>query len=213
MLKKLQATTGVIFAGFLALHLINTWLAATGPATYDTVQGLLRTLYQFVAVEALLLAALTVHVVVGIMRIVQEPKRVLSLRSRMHRYAGLFLAFVVAGHVLAVRGPSWFFDVYPGFAGLAFSLEFLPGYFYPYYFLLGLAGFYHGLNGLSIATGRLGWRVPVTPRLLAATTAVAGVLMVAALLGLGGQLFDVGEPSNSAFAHLARDILGVEPGT
>lgn len=213
MLKKLQATTGVIFAGFLALHLINTWLAATGPDTYDAVQGLLRTLYQFVAVEALLLAALAVHVVVGIMRIVKEPKRVLSLRSRMHRYAGVFLAFVVAGHVLAVRGPSWFFDVYPGFAGIAFSLEFLPGYFYPYYFLLGLAGFYHGLNGLSIATGRLGWRVPVTPRLLAATTAVAGVLMVAALLGLGGQLFDVGEPSNSAFAHLARDILGVEPGT
>ena len=213
MLKKLQATTGVIFAGFLALHLINTWLAATGPDTYDAVQGLLRTLYQFIAVEALLLAALAVHVVVGIMRIVQEPKRVLSLRSRMHRYAGFFLVFVVAGHVLAVRGPSWFFDVYPGFAGLAFSLEFLPGYFYPYYFLLGLAGFYHGLNGLSIATGRLGWRVPVTPRLLAATTAVAGVLMVAALLGLGGQLFDVGEPSSSAFAHLARDILGVEPGT
>ncbi len=212
MLKKLQATTGVIFAGFLALHLINTWLAATGPDTYDAVQGLLRTLYQFIAVEALLLAALAVHVVVGIMRIVKEPKRVLSLRSRMHRYAGFFLAFVVAGHVLAVRGPSWFFDVYPGFAGLAFSLEFLPGYFYPYYFLLGLAGFYHGLNGLSIATGRLGWRVPVTPRLLAAT-AVAGVLMVASLLGLGGQLFDVGEPSNSAFAHLARDILGVEPGT
>ncbi len=213
MLKKLQATTGVIFAGFLALHLINTWLAATGPDTYDAVQGLLRALYQFVAVEALLLAALAVHVVVGILRIVQEPKRVLSLRSRMHRSAGFFLVFVVAGHVLAVRGPSWFFDVYPGFAGLAFSLEFLPGYFYPYYFLLGLAGFYHGLNGLSIATGRLGWRVPVTPRLLAATTAVAGVLMVAALLGLGGQLFDVGEPSNSAFAHLVRDILGVEPGT
>ena len=94
MLKKLQATTGVIFAGFLALHLINTWLAATGPDTYDAVQGLLRALYQFVAVEALLLAALAVHVVVGILRIVQEPKRVLSLRSRMHRYAGFFLAFI-----------------------------------------------------------------------------------------------------------------------
>ena len=211
MLKKLQAVAGVIFAGFLALHLTNTWLAALGPGAYDAVQRSLRVLYQFVAVEALLLAALAVHVVVGIMRIVQEPKRQLTLRARIHRYAGFFLAFVIVGHILAVRGSSWFFDVYPGFAGIAFSIEYAPGYFYPYYFLLGLAGFYHGLNGLGIATGRLGWRLPVSPRLLVGATAMAAVLMVSALLGLGGQLFDIGEPSTSEFANLAREILGVEP--
>ena len=211
MLKKLQAITGVIFAGFLALHLINTWLAVTGPDTYDAVQGLLRSVYQFIAVEALLLAALSVHVAVGITRLVQEPPRQLSLRARLHRYAGFFLAVVIVGHILAVRGPSWFFGVYPGFEGLAFSLEFLPGYFYPYYFLLGLAGFYHGLNGLSVAAGRLGRRVVVSRGVLVTTTGMAAVLMLSALLGLGGQLFDVGEPSNGAFADLARDLLGVEP--
>ena len=76
-----------------------------------------------------MLTALVVHVVVGVARIVVEPKRTLSTRGRVHRYAGVFLLVVIVGHVLAVRGPSWFFDVYPGFAGLAFSVDYLPGFF------------------------------------------------------------------------------------
>ena len=156
MLKQIQAATGLLFAAFLGLHLINTWLAALGPAIYDGLQGALRAIYQFAPIEALLLAALSVHLVVGLLRLVTEPKRVLNRRARWHRYAGFFLLVFIGGHILAVRGASWFYDVYPGFAGLAFSLEAVPGYFYPYYFLLGVAGFYHGLNGAFIALGD--WR-------------------------------------------------------
>jgi len=95
-----------LFAAFVAMHLVNTWLAALGPGLYDSVQGLLRNVYQFVPVEALLLGALLVHIVIGVARIVVEPGRVLTLRARAHRYAGFFLIVVVAGHVLAVRGSS-----------------------------------------------------------------------------------------------------------
>jgi len=212
MLKKLQAGTGLLFAVFVAVHLMNTWLAAFGAGWYDGVQGILRNAYQLVPVEALLLAALMVHIVVGIMRIRLEPRRTLNLRARLHRYAGFFLMVVIAGHVLAVRGPSWFFDVYPGFAGLAFSIDYLPGYFYPYYFLLGMAGFYHALNGVGIAAGRLGW--PPRPQSLpsarlAWTSAFAAVAMLAALLGFGGVWFDVGDVQNSAMAQLARDLFGI----
>ena len=154
MLKKLQAGTGLLFAAFVLVHLLNTWLAALGPGAYDGVQALLRNGYQWLPVEAVLLAALVVHIVVGIMRIASEPRRTLTLRSRIHRYTGFFLMVVIVGHVLAVRGPSWFFDVYPGFAGLAFTIDYLPGYFYPYYLLLGMAGFYHALNGIGIAASR-----------------------------------------------------------
>ena len=211
MLKRIQAITGIVFFLFLIFHLANTWLAAMGIATYDSVQAALRSFYQFAPVEALLLDALTVHLVVGIMRIVKEPKRSLNLRARLHRYAGFFLGFVVFGHVLAVRGPSWFFDVYPGFTGLAFSIEYLPGYFYPYYFLLGLAGFYHGVNGLGIALGRIGVRLHMPGGTLTALSGASAVFMLAALLGLGGLLFDVGIPSDSDFANLARDLFGVDP--
>jgi len=208
MLKQLQATSGAIFAAFVALHLLNTWTAALSAGIYDGLQSALRTVYQFAPIEVLLLAALTVHMVVGVMRIVKEPKRELNLRARLHRYAGFFLLVFIIGHVLAVRGSSWFFDVYPGFEGLAFSIEMVPGYFYPYYFLLGLAGFYHGLNGLGIALGRLGLSVRISATQLRIATATAGVLMVAALMGLGGFWFDIGDPSQSAFAQLALELIG-----
>ena len=211
MLKQIQAVTGVVFFVFLILHLTNTWLAAAGPAVYDGVQATLRAVYQLAVVEALLLAALAVHLVVGIMRIVTEPRRTLSLRARLHRYAGFFLALVIVGHILAVRGSSWFYDVYPQFAGLAFSIEYVPAYFFPYYFLLGVAGFYHAVNGFGIAMGRLGWALPISNRALTGANMASVALMTAALLGLGGYLFDVGVPSDSEFAHLAREIFGVEP--
>ena len=208
MLKKIQAATGILFALFLVVHLFNTWLAAFGPQVYDSVQGVVRVVYQFPPLEALLLAALAVHMVVGVMRIVKEPKRDLNWRGKLHRYAGFFLMVFIAGHITAVRGSSWFYDVYPGFAGLAFSIEAIPGYFYPYYFLLGVAGFYHGLNGLGIALTRLGWTWRLSSGQLRTASMVATVLMTVALLGLGGVLFDVGDPSQSDFAALALEIVG-----
>ena len=207
MLKQIQAGSGALFAVFVALHLINTWLAGLGPAAYDGVQSVLRSVYQFAPVEALLLAALAVHLVVGIMRIVQEPKRQLSARARWHRYAGFFLALFIGGHILAVRGSSWFYDVYPGFEGLAFSVAAVPAYFYPYYFLLGMAGFYHALNGLSIALPRLGLNVRLPTSGLKLATAGAAVLMTVTLLGFGGVLFVVGDPADSPFARLALEIV------
>ena len=208
MLKRVQAGSGIVFGIFVALHLLNTWLAAFGPQVYDGVQVVLRSAYQFAPVEVLLLAALGVHMVVGVLRIVQEPKRNLTLRAKIHRYAGFFLLVFIFGHIAAVRGSSWFFEVYPGFEGLAFSIEAVPAYFYPYYFLLGMAGFYHGLNGFSIAAGRLGLSMRLeTSHLRWASVGAAG-LSLAALLGLGGVWFDVGDTAQSAFAQLAMTLIG-----
>lgn len=214
MLKPIQAATGLIFAVFLALHLANTWLASLGPGTYDGVQSVLRSFYQFAPFEALLLAALSVHALTGVLRIVTEPKRTLSRRARWHRYAGFFLMVVIGGHILAVRGASWFYDVYPGFEGLAFSISAVPGYFYPYYFLLAVAGLYHGLNGAGIALARLGRPVALTGAALQRSTAAGAVLTVLALGGFGGWFYDVGDVRSSGFAVLttgiAREVLGVE---
>lgn len=210
MLKPLQAGSGLLIALFVAVHLLNTWLAVLGSQVYDHVQTLVRQGYQFPPLEVLLMAALLLHSVVGLLRIWQEPRRDLSTRARLHRYAGLFLTVVMAGHILAVRGASWFFDVYPGFAGLAFTLEALPLYFYPYYFLLGLAGFYHGLNGIGIAFTRLRaepspWRL--SNRHLYRACVTAGILTAATLLAFGGLWTDIGNPEQSDFALLAHDLL------
>ena len=148
-----------------------------------------------------------------ILRIVSEPRRTLSARGKLHRYAGFFLLAVIGGHILAVRGSSWFYDVFPGFEGLAFSVDAVPGYFYPYYFLLAVAGFYHGVNGAGIAAARLGWFRPLPTSVLRWSTAGAAGLTVLALGGFGGWFFDVGDPAGSEFARLttsiAREVFGV----
>lgn len=207
MLKTLQAATGVIFFSFLIVHLANTWLAALGPQAYNGMQGVVRQVYQYAPVEALLMAALLVHLVVGILRIVREPKRNLTIRARWHRYAGFFLAIVIFGHILAVRGPSLFFAVYPGFEGLAFSIDYAPAYFFPYYFLLATAGFYHGCNGLGIALSRLGAGFALNQRWLRLSTASAAALSLAALLGLAGVWTETGDVYDSDFARLAFEIF------
>ncbi len=214
MLKQIQAVSGLTFAVFLALHLTNTWLASLGPGVYDGMQGVLRTFYQFAPVEAILLAALAVHASVGVLRIVVEPKRTLSTRARWHRYAGFFLLLFIGGHILAVRGSSWFYDVYPGFEGLAFSISAVPGYFYPYYFLLAVAGLYHGLNGTGIALSRLGRPTALSSAGLQRATAAGAVLTVLALGGFGGWYYDVGDVRSSGFAvlttRIAGEVLGVQ---
>lgn len=213
MLKQIQAVTGLVFAVFVTLHLTNTWLATLGPGVYDGVQSQLRQFYQFAPFEALFLAALAVHVISGLLRIIVEPKRELTSRARWHRYAGLFMLLFIGGHITAVRGPSWFFSVYPEFSGLAFSISAVPGYFYPYYFLLAVAGLYHGLNGVAIAAGRLGFGLKIpTPTLGWLTMAGAG-LTVLALGGFGGWYYDVGDVHQSEYARLsieiAKDVFGV----
>ena len=204
--KTLQAASGAIFAVFVALHLINTALAAFGMAAYDTFQEAVRSIYQAFLVEVVLLSALIVHVLCGIVRMVKERGIERSARAKWHRYAGIFLLVVIAGHIMAVRGPSWFYGIYPGFEGLAFSIDFAPYYFFPYYFLLGVGGFYHALNGLSVGLPRLGLRLRIDNSVLARSTAVAAVVMFAALLGLAGVWTDVGAPYDSEFAKLALEI-------
>ncbi len=207
ILKKLQAWTGITFAVFLGVHLLNTWMAIFGAVAYDGFQQIARTFYQFPPLEFLLLGALLVHMIVGVIRIFSEPKRELSPRARWHRYSGFFLMLMIAGHIIAVRGPSWFYDVYPAFVGLSFSMDFAPYYFYPYYFVFGLSGFYHGLNGLTIVLGRIGVHLSLENAVLRKATAVAAALTFAALLGFDGIWTDVGAPDQSEFAELTMRML------
>jgi succinate dehydrogenase/fumarate reductase cytochrome b subunit len=206
-LIKLQAISGLIFFAFVGVHLMNTWAAAGGAELYDGLQGLAQFLYQAWVVEALILTALGVHVACGIARMKQRRAPTPGRRARWHRYAGIFLMVVVAGHIAAVRGPSWFLDVYPGFAGVSFSLAFAPAFFYPYYFVLGVAGFYHGVNGALVAAGRLGWPAAGLARRLPVATAVAALLMVVALASFGGFVGAIDDPFDNDFARLGMGML------
>lgn len=212
MLKTTQAITGLFFLTFLLIHLANTWLASFGSEAYDGAQKVLRTVYQHPVIEIMLLAAIGLHIVVGVLRRLREKGQATTGRAKWHRITGYGLTVVIGGHILAVRGSSWFYGVYPEFAGLAFSIDYAPWYFFPYYFLLATGGFYHGINGAGIALSRLKIGRTLNFRslnynALTRATFAAGLATLLALLGFAGIWTDTGDPYSSEFAQLTLRLI------
>jgi succinate dehydrogenase/fumarate reductase cytochrome b subunit len=103
---RIQATSGLVFLAFAALHLVNQWLALLGPAAYDGFQRATRGLYQQPLLEqALVMGPLVLHVVAALRRLRLRGVfgRGGSWRMRLHRLTGYFLLLVIFGHIAAVR--------------------------------------------------------------------------------------------------------------
>jgi len=214
---RIQAASGLLFGVFVALHLANQWAAAAGPEAYDGFQRALRHVYQNPAVEiALVMAPLAVHVVAALRRMWLHGVRGRggSWRMRLHRLTGYFLLLVIFGHIAAVRGPSLVLDFFPGFAGVSFSLWWMPGVFYVYYTLFGASALYHGVSGSLLALHALGLRrdasLPGGRVALLAPVAVGTALVVVALLAFGGRLFPISDPTDNAYARMWEERFGVE---
>jgi succinate dehydrogenase/fumarate reductase cytochrome b subunit len=77
--------------------------------------------------------------------------------------------------------------VWPDFAGVAFTFRWVPLWFWPYYSLLALAGWYHLLYGLAIALPQIGlrasWHLP--PRRLRLVFVIGAVALLAAVVSFG----------------------------
>ena len=214
-LLRIQSISGLTFLVFVLFHMANTMVAIGGPEVYDEFQRAGRSVYQWLPVElGLLLLPLIVHGAAAGVRIARSGFRRpgQTARARLHRYTGYFLLAVVFGHVAAVRGTSFFYDVYPGFAGVAFSLWWLPWLFYPYYLAFSFAALYHGLNGLGLALSGLGAPLPAGLRAgpgfwapIALGTAAVGV----ALLTFGGALGPIPDPTDNDYARLYERLFGV----
>lgn len=214
-LIRVQAWSGVIFSAFLLMHLMNQMVAAFGAEAYDRAQRALRAGYQWAPIEiAIVIAPLLVHVTSGVMRMLRrrqsDKKAPANLRARLHRWSGVVLLVFFAGHVIATRGASLIFHVYPEFAGIAFTLKWAPVYFWPYYLSFALAGMYHLVNGLGAALPILGVgeaRTLRRPRFLVGVSVIAGVALVAAILGFGGLITKPStDPRESPYAALLRRL-------
>jgi succinate dehydrogenase/fumarate reductase cytochrome b subunit len=135
---------------------------------------------------------------------------------RLHRVSGYALLAVIFGHVLAVRGPSLALGFFPGFAGVSFSLWWMPALFYPYYLLFGASALYHGVNGTLLALHTLGLRrstsIPGGRLGLWLPVGVGSALVVLALLALGGRLFPIADPRDNRYAEMWEERFGVELG-
>ena len=212
-LIRVQAISGMAFFAFAAVHLTNTMLATAGEGTYDGFQRVARVVYQFPVVELGVMIALIVHVVAGVMRIVERRRQKkpahVPRRLLLHRLSGYFLLAVVFGHIIATRGPSLVRGIYPEFIGLNFSLTSMPYFFFPYYILFGLAGLYHGVNGATVALTALGVRVPEELRrgpVFITGVSVGALLVVLGVLSIGGVIFPVTPDPEHPFARLIIEV-------
>jgi hypothetical protein len=213
-LVRVQAASGLVFAVFGSLHLINTALGAFGPEVYNGFQRALRPFYQHPLVEiSSILVPLVVHAVASVlaMRGRRGQAGHPSAGTRAHRYAGWFLLAAMGGHIAATRGPALLTGAVPEFEGVAFTFQFLPAIFYPYYTLLALTGVVHLYIGVPTALRRLGVRVPAawTSGLrsrVALNLAVFTLLF--GLAGLGGLLFPLNDLSAHPFAVQVQAVYG-----
>ena len=214
---RVQAASGLAFATFLALHLVNTAVAPAGPEAYDGFQSAARAFYQQPIVEiGLVLAPLAAHVTASVARIARRRRRKAprpGLRMRLHRYTGWFLLAVIVGHVLATRGVGFWFDAPAGFGALNFSLELVPYWFVPYYIALGASGAFHLWSGLAIALRVFGVRVPRAfergPGFWVPVGAAAALVAVA-VLSLWGVFFPVDRAHWGEWVRVYADFTGTD---
>lgn len=214
-LRRLQVGSGALFALFLAVHLVNQAAAVLGAQAYDATQAVLRRGYQAPVVELLaVFLPLATHVVVSVRLALRRRSSgaapVRSLRLRAHRWSGWFMAVVFVGHVAATRGADFFAGAQVRFAALRFTFEWVPGYFWPYYTALGLAGAFHLLHGLTVASAELNLSALArlrSRRVFGAVSASLLVLMVSGVLSLGAVARTNADPGSTEYAKLVRSLL------
>ena len=207
--RRAQALSGLLLAGFVGLHLINLPLAAF-PGAYDAYQRVLRALYQSPFFEIpFVVTPLVVHIVAGVRAIARRDRAApATWPARLHRYSAWYLLFVIAGHVLATRGASLFYGIYPEALGVAFALEWIPVFFWPYYLLLGLSGVAHLGYGLlrAVAVMRKSADRSASSKPLALGLALAALLVVLGVVGLSGALYPIDDPFGSDYAGIYREM-------
>jgi succinate dehydrogenase/fumarate reductase cytochrome b subunit len=208
VLIRIQAAAGSVFLIFTVFHLANTVAASVGMEEYNRFQRSVRAVYQHPLVEIGGLALpLLVHLGATTVRWRRRGLRwsAKSVRSRLHTVTGLYLLAVIGGHVVATRGPSLLDNYHPEFAGLSFSLWWLPLLFYPYYTLFALSALYHGTNGLLLAAAAFSKPLPVSlrrgPGYWVPISTIA-VLIFVGILGLGGLLYEIPDPTDNDYARM-----------
>ncbi len=215
-LRHVQRWSGVLMSLFVGAHLLNQATAACGPSVYTPLQRILRAVYQHPIVEVgLVISPMLVHVAVDVMLIWRRRRQPApsSWRLRVHRVSGRVLGLFFVGHVIATRGPSLVFGVFPELEGIALTMIVRPEFFFPYYVLFGAAGVVHGVFGMALALPSIaGFRGLFAGRAVVVGSAVAAAAVVAGVLGFGGAFAPVDKDAvlRSPIAVLQRS-LGLLP--
>jgi len=137
--------TAIFLFLFIFAHLSNQLIALEGAEAHIAYMEVLRRVYRQSLVEAVLLTAIAMQVLLGICLLVNSLNYRPSFFGRLQQVSGVYLGLFLAIHVSAIiygrAGLGLDTNFYYAVAGYQFTLTWL--FFTPYYFLAIVAFFTH----------------------------------------------------------------------
>lgn len=143
-LRRTHRSSALILAAFLFFHLINHLMGIGGADLHIRVMSVLRTVYRFWFVEAILLTSCVVQIASGLM-LAWAKRTERQFFSRLQIVSGLYLSFFIVFHVRAVLMGRFVWNVDTDFHFAAWGVKNYPSmiFFVPYYGLSIAALFAH----------------------------------------------------------------------
>lgn len=134
-LKSVHRISGIILSLFIGIHLLNHLTALAGPEVHIECTRMLRKVYRFWIVEALLMMAVITQICTGVWNILMRRGSRLNMWEKAQHISGLYLAFFLLLHVSAVmlgRGiqhlDTNFYFAAAGLNSFPYLLFFIPYY-------------------------------------------------------------------------------------
>ena len=186
-MKKVHYYSGLFISVFIFLHFCNHLFALVSPEKHIEVMDIVRLIYRNIIFEVLLIGACITQIIAGITLFRNKKKNLQNGFDRLHIYSGLYLAFFLTIHPIAIFVGRYYFEVDTNFWFGAMVVNLFPIllFYVPYYFLGVFAFFVHVACIHRQKIMALGWNVSADKHatLIMAAGAITGILILAGFTG------------------------------
>ena len=182
-MKKVHYYSGLFISIFIFIHFGNHLFALISPEKHIEVMEIARLLYRNIVFEVLLVGACMTQVIAGISLYRKKKKNLQNGFDRLHIYSGLYLAFFLTLHPIAIFTGRYYFEVDTNFWFGAMVVNLFPMvlFYVPYYFLGVFSFFVHVACIHRQRVLALGWKVSADKHatVIMAVGAIVGLLILA----------------------------------
>jgi len=186
-MKKVHYYSGLFISVFIVLHFGNHLFALVSPERHIEVMEMVRLVYRNIIFEILLIGACITQIIAGISLYRNKKQHITDNFDRLHIYSGLYLAFFLTVHPIAIFAGRYYFEVDTNFwfGAMVVNLFPLVLFYAPYYFLGIFAFFAHVACIHRQKVKALGWQVSADRHatLIMVVGTIIGVLILAGFTG------------------------------
>lgn len=160
-MKKVHYYSGLFISVFIVLHFGNHLFALVSPEKHIETMELVRLIYRHPIFEVLLVGACLTQIIAGISLYRNKKKSLQNGFDKIHLYSGLYLAFFLMVHPIAIFVGRYYLEVDTNFWYGAMGVNHFPEllFFIPYYFLGVFSFFAHVACIHRQKVMALGWNV------------------------------------------------------